>query len=564
MKKTTALLAVLLAIFIVVGTTLVNTVYANKIPAVSMGQAEKEAQSLYRLGLFLGTNKGFALEEIPTRLQGVIMLVRMMGEEEAAKNCTYTHPFKDVPAWGDRYVAWAYAKKYTAGTSATTFSSTENMTAQHYLAFTIRALGYGNDTIYANTVSDAVNFGLIPEGVYKDASIPFLRADVVNITYTALTTIEKASGLPLYQVLINKGAIDPDIANSMFAPEEDEVIPDIEDDGNKEDSNEDQEQNNPVTSIDDILDFLGYGGSKLPKGDGISNPPKKYYRITNTNNNNSQYTAEIKGNQIIISVNESDYLTLSISLNEIIELKEVAPEIYKSKQNQVGELYIHSPQNNFSESITIPDLKYGYYFELVVEVEEDNVLKTVMDKIWVKGARDNWYFEGMEKVNSNKSLMEAADNVPNETWLKQRKPNEIKNEILSLIGEKSRTDYETGRRVYNWVSTNISYVRSAPSDSKTVLETREANCGGYVQLMADALAVYGIPTRMIAGEMLFGSLVDSFSNNSEVSHGWIEFYDSSSGRWIVCDPTFGQNARGYWFNITRDFASTGFKAVRYY
>lgn len=199
---------------------------------ITLEQAKAEANSLYALGLFLGTNKGFALEEMPTRLQGVIMLIRMMGEEEAAKNCTYTHPFTDVPAWGDRYVAWAYAKKYTAGTSATTFSSTENMTAQHYLAFTIRALGYGKDSVYANTISDAVKFGLIPQDLYKDTTTPFLRADVVHITYTALTVKEKSSGLPLYQDLINKGAIDSKLANNIFNPKQ--------------------------LTMEEIKDFLGY------------------------------------------------------------------------------------------------------------------------------------------------------------------------------------------------------------------------------------------------------------------------------------------------------------------
>lgn len=88
----------------------IHMVYGADTPSIPMELAEKEAVDLYELGLFAGTDKGFVLEEIPTRLQGIIMLIRVMGEEEEARNCTYTHPFTDVPAWGDRYVAWAYAK----------------------------------------------------------------------------------------------------------------------------------------------------------------------------------------------------------------------------------------------------------------------------------------------------------------------------------------------------------------------------------------------------------------------------------------------------------------------
>ena len=73
------------------------------------GAGRKEAVDLYELGLFAGTDKGFVLEEIPTRLQGIIMLIRVMGEEEEARNCTYTHPLLML-AWGDRYVAWAMLK----------------------------------------------------------------------------------------------------------------------------------------------------------------------------------------------------------------------------------------------------------------------------------------------------------------------------------------------------------------------------------------------------------------------------------------------------------------------
>jgi len=195
----------------------VNKLVFRPMMNVTMKQAREEANDLYELGLFAGTgNNGFALEEVPTRLQGIIMLIRLMGEEEAARTCTYTNPFKDVPAWGDRYVAWAYHKKYTAGTSATTFSSTEPMTAQQYLAFILRAMGYGNDTVYKNTIDDAKRFGIIPQDAYGDANVPFWRADMVHITYLALQANEKTTGAPFYMYLISKNAIDANTAYRLF------------------------------------------------------------------------------------------------------------------------------------------------------------------------------------------------------------------------------------------------------------------------------------------------------------------------------------------------------------
>jgi hypothetical protein len=136
------------------------------------------------------------------------MLVRMMGEENEALSCTYTHPFKDVPEWGNRYVAWAYHKKYTNGTSATTFSSDEPITAQQYLAFVLRAMGYGDNTTYQTTIEDARRFGIIPPDAYSNTSVPFLRADMVHITYLALQANEKTTNVPFYIYLIDKKTLD--------------------------------------------------------------------------------------------------------------------------------------------------------------------------------------------------------------------------------------------------------------------------------------------------------------------------------------------------------------------
>jgi len=238
---TSAFLLALCIIF--VSLVPMNMVYGADTPSIPMELAEKEAVDLYELGLFAGTDKGFVLEEIPTRLQGIIMLIRVMGEEEEARNCTYTHPFTDVPSWGDRYVAWAYAKKYTVGTSATTFSSTENITSQQYLAFMIRALGYGNDTQYHNTASDAIKFGILPDdSIYQDASVPFLRADMVHVTYLALQTIEKTSEMPLFLHLMGKGALDIETAIRIFGT--DTPIENEEDEEEKEEDIENEDDNN--------------------------------------------------------------------------------------------------------------------------------------------------------------------------------------------------------------------------------------------------------------------------------------------------------------------------------
>ncbi|MCK8060109.1 MULTISPECIES: hypothetical protein [unclassified Fusibacter] len=43
------------------------------------------ADSLKELGLFNGTSKGYELNRIPNRVEGAVMLVRLLGKEEDAK-----------------------------------------------------------------------------------------------------------------------------------------------------------------------------------------------------------------------------------------------------------------------------------------------------------------------------------------------------------------------------------------------------------------------------------------------------------------------------------------------
>ena len=61
------------------------------------------ASSLKTLGLFRGSDtaygEGFDLEKAPTRMEALIMLIRLLGEEKEALACTAPFPFTDIPDW---------------------------------------------------------------------------------------------------------------------------------------------------------------------------------------------------------------------------------------------------------------------------------------------------------------------------------------------------------------------------------------------------------------------------------------------------------------------------------
>jgi len=164
------------------------------------------AQDLKELGLFYGVSEtDFALDRAPTRVEAIIMLIRLLGKSEEATAKKWSHPFEDVPDWADRYIGYAYQNGLTSGTSETTFG-TGNAGSQMYLTFVLRALGY-SDTInnpdfrWDNPYELSEYLGILPGRVRRNN---FLRADVVMVSYAALSVKLKNSNKTLAEKLISE------------------------------------------------------------------------------------------------------------------------------------------------------------------------------------------------------------------------------------------------------------------------------------------------------------------------------------------------------------------------
>ena len=176
------------------------------------------AEDLSTIGMFRGTGNGFELDRAPTRSEAAIMLVRLYGVEDAAKAAyeagEITHPFTDVSQFTSPYVAWLYANGITNGTTATTFGSANKCSAQNYVVFLLRALGYkdGTDFQYA----DALVFAQ-EKGFYEPVMFPgdFLRDDLAALTYQALAADMADGKTYLLDSLVKSGAIDAKAAQPM-------------------------------------------------------------------------------------------------------------------------------------------------------------------------------------------------------------------------------------------------------------------------------------------------------------------------------------------------------------
>lgn len=171
--------------------------------------AALKAMHLFQ-GSYTGYGQGFDLEAAPTRLQALIMFIRVLGEESEALAWNGTCPFSDVQAGtnGAKYVGYAYEKGYTNGYSATEFRPSGPVNARQYTEFILRALGYSSaaNTDLSDALARGQSAGLLTEGeaamLQRD---PFLRAELVYISYYALEVQVAGTGLTLAQRLMDKG-----------------------------------------------------------------------------------------------------------------------------------------------------------------------------------------------------------------------------------------------------------------------------------------------------------------------------------------------------------------------
>ncbi|MBQ2840520.1 MAG: hypothetical protein IJE70_04150 [Oscillospiraceae bacterium] len=179
---------------------------------------ESIASDLKALNLFKGVSEtDFDLDRAPTRLEALIMLIRVLGKEKEALSGNWSHPFKDVPQWADKYVGYAYTNKLTNGVSATEFGS-RNANCAMYLTFVLRALGYsdanGKDFTWDNPYDKATYCGILPPGVdIKN----FLRADVALVSHAALECSVNGEYLvTLSEKLIREGVFTAEQYNANY------------------------------------------------------------------------------------------------------------------------------------------------------------------------------------------------------------------------------------------------------------------------------------------------------------------------------------------------------------
>ena len=174
------------------------------------------ADALKEMGLFIGTRSGYELDRVPTRAEAAVMLVRLLGQEDAAQHSDFATPFTDVPAWAAPYVGWLYENELTVGVSGTRFGTTLDCSAQQYATFLLRALGYADGDAY--TYEEALDFAR-EQGVIDAVNCDtenFLRDHVVAMSYTALSRPTEDGTDTLLGALILRGSVNKSQASDTL------------------------------------------------------------------------------------------------------------------------------------------------------------------------------------------------------------------------------------------------------------------------------------------------------------------------------------------------------------
>jgi len=175
---------------------------------------------LYELGVFTGSDKGFELERAPTRLEGLIILIKLLGEADNITSYSgWNSPFEDVPEWGNDWVTYAYNEGLTTGVGSSKFGSNDLMQAKSYMTFLLKALEYdpnSGEFSWETSLDKAHEIGMInlEEKITLETQ-PFLRDHVAYLSEKALMQNLKGQSVTLAEHLVFNRAIERQSAEKI-------------------------------------------------------------------------------------------------------------------------------------------------------------------------------------------------------------------------------------------------------------------------------------------------------------------------------------------------------------
>lgn len=172
---------------------------------------ENEADALNYLGLFKGSDSGYELSRMPTRIEALITVIRLIGCEQEALDRNISPTFRDVPAWATAYAGYGQQNNIVQGIGDGRLGSNDPVSAPQYLTMLLRVLGYNDssgDFAYENALSFAESIGLITsrDTAYFQKNSKMIRGDMAYFMNRALSRAKKGGDLLILD-LVKSGAV---------------------------------------------------------------------------------------------------------------------------------------------------------------------------------------------------------------------------------------------------------------------------------------------------------------------------------------------------------------------
>ena len=194
---------------------------------------EKEAEQLNKVGLYLGISETEFIPDLETLLDrqtGVVMLLRMFGQEEEAKLLSDEEAnsmlakFTDagtIADWAKKQVAYAVDKGVVKGYAEdSTFRPSAGLNGKAYCSLLLQQLGYDGDFDYHQAATKLAQVGGLnaSQAALFNSDAQINKDSLVGISYGALQAKTKADGKKLVKLLLENEVIKEEDLNDAEIP----------------------------------------------------------------------------------------------------------------------------------------------------------------------------------------------------------------------------------------------------------------------------------------------------------------------------------------------------------
>ncbi len=474
------------------------------------GFSENESRSVENFfieaNMLKGNGSEYGLDALPTRMEGTIILIRILGKEsEAQALASEPCPFTDVPDWAVGYANYAYNSGITKGISETLFGTYEPMTAQQYNTLLLRTVGYDDnqgDFNWDSAVETAGEEEILPTDMvdwYESQSNEYTKRDLLesSFCYLEVSMHDDETANSLIDQLIENGIVSRALADKYGV------------------------------AVQEVHSFV----TNLSEDD--------YFDLTVQDNNTIQVTG---------SSNDTNKKWILIQVENVETEREVTTRYFEKNSNN---------QYNYSFSTTLP--MGEYYLNFYGNSEKYHTYTSIfLNSLKIKVSKEGVSFLSAPTYGQNLRIYLGNEvNHEDEIMTLTTRATKDVDELMITTAEEitigCSSDYERIKAIHDWVSENIYYdkdyldgtTQNTNINAYSVLKNKYAVCSGYANLTKDLISALGIPCKEVIGFALgYGDEkrwedVDLF--NVVPNHVWNEAY--VDGRWVIIDTTWDSQNR---------------------